>query len=233
VAFITSIWCGLPQTNPLVKLALLILSIVANSAGVERHFSKLGDIYSKKRSQIEPQRAHKTASVQQGLKKEFGVFYKRQKRHFGNDSAPTTTSDSPPVPSGSNDFDDFDDASDTEDIPSINPLLRTLEKAQREDPDLSDDDWNPPEVDAISTTVPAANRSIRLHWGVVELIDLKDVFRGDRFQSETPWGGSLFMFKAAGEENLATEMMRYELDDDRDDDSQPTGSENDPMVIDS
>jgi hypothetical protein len=40
------------------------------------------------------------------------------------------------------------------------------------------------------------------------------------------------MFKVREEQNLVTEMTWYELDDDGDDEEQPTGTENDPTEVD-
>ena len=46
--------------------------MIANSAGTERHFSKLGHIYQDKhRSLLAPERAHKIALVNNAVRSEF------------------------------------------------------------------------------------------------------------------------------------------------------------------
>lgn len=55
--------------NGLVKLAILLLSIVTNSAGSERGFSKFGIFLTKLRSQLSIQKVRKMNIVDMELKR--------------------------------------------------------------------------------------------------------------------------------------------------------------------
>ncbi|KAJ7929821.1 hypothetical protein B0H13DRAFT_1859306 [Mycena leptocephala] len=71
--------------NGLVKLAMWLLSIVANSAGSERGFSKFGIFISKLRSLLSIQKARKMNTVDMDLKRqheELGLTTDRLKRKF-------------------------------------------------------------------------------------------------------------------------------------------------------
>ncbi|KAJ7199027.1 ribonuclease H-like domain-containing protein [Mycena pura] len=77
---------GLPNgRNGLVKLAIWVLSIVANSAGSERGFSKFGLFLTKLRSQLSIQKVRKMTTVDMDLKRqheELGLTTDRIKRKF-------------------------------------------------------------------------------------------------------------------------------------------------------
>jgi hypothetical protein len=64
---LVKIWKLLPTNNPLVKLAILVLSFVPNSASVERLFSKLGDIKTKKRNRMGTKKLRDTAYIKSDL----------------------------------------------------------------------------------------------------------------------------------------------------------------------
>ncbi|KAJ7697906.1 ribonuclease H-like domain-containing protein, partial [Mycena rosella] len=71
--------------NGLVKLAVWVLSIVANSAGSERGFSKFGLFLTKLRSQLSIQKVRKMTTVDMDLKRqheELGLTTDRIKRKF-------------------------------------------------------------------------------------------------------------------------------------------------------
>ncbi|KAJ7238184.1 ribonuclease H-like domain-containing protein [Mycena rebaudengoi] len=73
--------------NGLVKLAIWVLSIVANSAGSERGFSKFGIYLTKLRNQLSIQKVRKMNTVDMNLKqkhKELGLTKERIKRKFAN-----------------------------------------------------------------------------------------------------------------------------------------------------
>ncbi|KAJ7271620.1 ribonuclease H-like domain-containing protein [Mycena rebaudengoi] len=73
--------------NGLVKLAIWLLSIVANSAGSERGFSKFGIYLTKLRSQLSIQKVRKMNTVDMNLKQnheELGLTTERLKRKFIN-----------------------------------------------------------------------------------------------------------------------------------------------------
>lgn len=56
------LWKLLPDNNPLVKLSILILSFILNSASVEQLFSNLGDIKTKKCNQLGTKKLQDTVS---------------------------------------------------------------------------------------------------------------------------------------------------------------------------
>ena len=65
--------------NALVKLAIYILTIIANSAGCERTFSDFGIIHTKPRNKLDAKKVHKTGLVKMDLiqvvaSPEFRVF---------------------------------------------------------------------------------------------------------------------------------------------------------------
>jgi hypothetical protein len=61
------IWKLLPTNNPLVKLAIHVLSFVLNSASVEWLFSKLGDIKTKKFNRMGTKKLWDTAYIKSNL----------------------------------------------------------------------------------------------------------------------------------------------------------------------
>ncbi|KDQ48947.1 hypothetical protein JAAARDRAFT_187260 [Jaapia argillacea MUCL 33604] len=72
--------------NGLVQLAIRILSIVANSAGIERIFSCKGIIQTARRTRLHSDKVHKTVVLKQDLHRrhsEAGLLKPRQKRKFG------------------------------------------------------------------------------------------------------------------------------------------------------
>jgi hypothetical protein len=77
----------LPSENPLVKLAILLLSFVPNSASTERLFSKMGDIKTKKRSRLGIKKLRDVAFVKTELRRghaKAGTARRRLNRYFGN-----------------------------------------------------------------------------------------------------------------------------------------------------
>ncbi|KDQ21329.1 hypothetical protein BOTBODRAFT_123015, partial [Botryobasidium botryosum FD-172 SS1] len=86
------IWRAHYQQNPITKLAVLILSFVCNSAGCERLFSTKGDIHTKKRNRLGPQKVRDTAVVKMDIRREHaqrGLVRQRLKRRFMKEPAPT------------------------------------------------------------------------------------------------------------------------------------------------
>jgi hypothetical protein len=71
--------------NRLVKLAVHILSIVANSAGCERVFSEMGIVQTKHRSRLGLDKVRKTALIRMDIKRHHvaeGLIRPRSKRTF-------------------------------------------------------------------------------------------------------------------------------------------------------
>lgn len=71
--------------NTMVKLAILIFTVIANSAGCERVFSNFGVTHTKRRNKLDPKRVHDMAVVGMQIKREdreLGVARNRKKRKF-------------------------------------------------------------------------------------------------------------------------------------------------------
>ncbi|KDQ11883.1 hypothetical protein BOTBODRAFT_113788, partial [Botryobasidium botryosum FD-172 SS1] len=86
------IWKAHYQQNPITKLAVLILSFVCNSAGCERLFSTKGDIHTKKRNCLGPQKVRDTAVVKMDIRREHaqqGLVHQCLKRRFMKEPAST------------------------------------------------------------------------------------------------------------------------------------------------
>jgi hypothetical protein len=78
--------------NRLVKLAIRILSIIANSGGCERSFSDFGITHTKRRNRLAAEKVHKTSIVKTDLRRAHtaaGLTSKRRKRAFGQDDVPS------------------------------------------------------------------------------------------------------------------------------------------------
>jgi hypothetical protein len=71
--------------NALVKLAILIFAVIANSAGCERVFSSFGVTHTKRRNRLDPKKVHNMAVVGMQIKCEdceLGLARNRKKRKF-------------------------------------------------------------------------------------------------------------------------------------------------------
>jgi hypothetical protein len=97
--------------NGLVKLAIHLLSIIANSAGCERAFSNFGIIHTKPCNKLSAEKVHKTGVVKMELCRshvEAGLTHTRRKRAFGeidNPEEPPQSTDSPAVHTDESDLD--------------------------------------------------------------------------------------------------------------------------------
>jgi hypothetical protein len=84
---IVKIWELLPPANPLVKLAIRLLSFVPSSASIERLFSLMGDMKTKKRNKMTTKKLQDVTYVKSDLRRrqaKDGTARGRLKRHFGN-----------------------------------------------------------------------------------------------------------------------------------------------------
>lgn len=78
-------------TNPLPKLAIHLLSVIANSAGTERNFSNFGNIRTIHRHRLATAKIHKTNVLRMDLRREHaaaGLLTSRGKRKLGVDEEP-------------------------------------------------------------------------------------------------------------------------------------------------
>lgn len=80
--------------NCLVRLAIRILSVIANSGGCERAFSDFGITHTKLRNKLNAEKVHKTSVVKMDRRQshsEAGLLRARRKRKFGVDNEPSPT----------------------------------------------------------------------------------------------------------------------------------------------
>ncbi|KAJ6572960.1 hypothetical protein B0H10DRAFT_2444256 [Mycena sp. CBHHK59/15] len=143
-------------TGELAQMALHIIAMIANSGGNERAFSVLGRTYSDKtRNLLNPERAHKSLSVQRDLIDNFPSTKRRRQRHIPFVQLRAD------VKSGAENI-----IPDDEEEPAngnITELTRHLDELS-EDGDAGDDTFPEPEI-AQAIQQP----SIRLHFGTEEL----------------------------------------------------------------
>ncbi|KAL1711350.1 hypothetical protein EV715DRAFT_215408 [Schizophyllum commune] len=228
-----NVWKNVPRKDPLRKLALVVLSIVANSAGAERHFSKLGHIYQDKhRNLLHPERAHKTAIVRNSIRDSFPLKA-RAKREF-IPTMPSSTSGQAAKPDNGSESDDDEEAEDEGDIRAA--VARGLRPVPEDGEELPEgfDDASP------ATSDDAERRTrIRLHFGLEELIPLGDIFdfgtseeEEEEEREESPWGGSLWMYKKLAEQAVEKEMETWDLDVSSPSVDTNVGSGDAPMEID-
>lgn len=93
------LWNTVDPENPLAQLAKRVLSFCPSSASVERLFSSMGNIKTKKRNRMLPQKLRDLAFLQLELRQQQarnGLVRQRLKRTLGNEE--TTSSPVQPVP---------------------------------------------------------------------------------------------------------------------------------------
>ncbi|OSD05874.1 hypothetical protein PYCCODRAFT_1404696 [Trametes coccinea BRFM310] len=89
--------------NGIVKLAIRLLSIVANSAGVECAFSDFGRTHTKGRNRLNPEIVHNTGMLRMAIRREHaaaGRLPRRLKRKLGADYEPLNSDVHHPGASG-------------------------------------------------------------------------------------------------------------------------------------
>lgn len=77
---------------PLVQLTIQLLNFVPNSASTERVFSTMGDIKTKKRNRLAPQKTRNTAFLKLEIRRQHaidGVACKHVKRQYGQETQAT------------------------------------------------------------------------------------------------------------------------------------------------
>lgn len=76
--------------NGVVKLAIRLLSVIANSGGCERVFSEFGITHTKRRNKLSPELVHKTAVLKAEMRRAHaaaGLLKSRKARVFGENGA--------------------------------------------------------------------------------------------------------------------------------------------------
>lgn len=83
-----------PGRNGVVKLAIRILSVIANSGGPERVFSDFGSVHTKIRNRLSGDAVGKMTTVRMSIRREHaaaGIVPQRLKRKLGLDYEPDST----------------------------------------------------------------------------------------------------------------------------------------------
>ena len=195
--------------NRLVKLAVYVLSIVANSAGCERAFSHMGLVQTATRSKLSIDKVRKTTIIGMDLKRshiEAGLVHTRECRDF---SMPETSG------SGATGIgEDSEATAEVEDleIPDFDQLARELIEDASEDVEELDADEDPP---LIPLTIRLPLQAI--HSALQEMpptrsaatkIPLKSLFV---FPENLDTTSELAYFWKGGIQNLEKEMTVHEI----------------------
>jgi len=203
--------------NGLVKLAVRILTVIANSAGCERAFSDFGVIHTKPCNKLSAEKVHKTSTLKMDLRRshiEAGFIRPRRKRMFGEiddaDSEPAEAA----VPNAENsNFDDLtrrlvraSEAADEDDDSDDLHIIPTIRVPPRPQPANSEP----------STTVTQRPPS--------HLIPLKSLF-DYTMDSDANAGAGLDFYWKGGLKNLNRELAAYELLCEEEDENVPDGDE--------
>jgi hypothetical protein len=192
---LVDVWHGIDNgkasgRNSLVKFAIHMLSIVVNSAGCERVFSRFGITHTKRRSRLSLEKVQKTAIVKMDLQRshvEAGLIHRRCKRKFGaafeEDSTSPTAASAPPGTSASRDIgnaeednrgeEDDEEEDDGEDVADFEGLAEKLiSAAEADDRDDNESETTTPAHQNSSTM----NSTSGLNTSRKILIPLKDLF---------------------------------------------------------
>lgn len=151
--------------NGLVQMALIILSVVLNSAATKRVFSQFGIIHSKYHNRIHPDKVRKITLVKADIAREFGIP-KQSKRKFAsledfeqndndkaNPSPPSTSTPLAPVhatPAAASMADDDDTAALA--IPHQHLFVATAGELMQEAGDKDKEAGNEPQTSPATTS---------------------------------------------------------------------------------
>jgi hypothetical protein len=187
---LVEVWHGIDNgktsgRNSLVKFAIHMLSIVVNSAGCERVFSRFGITHTKHRSRLSLEKVQKTAIVKMDLQRshvEAGLIHRRCKRKFGaafeEDSTSPTAASAPPSTSASRDIGNAeehevegdDDEEDVADFEGLAEKLISAAEADDKDNNESETTTPVPQNSSSTNSISGPNTSRKI------LIPLKDLF---------------------------------------------------------
>ena len=198
---------GRAGRNRLTKLAIHILSVVANSAGCERAFSHMGLAHTTIRSRLGIEKVRKATMVGMDLKRthiEAGLLRGRGKRSFTSETGEPESQledDSAAVELG--------DLEDPLDFDQLSEQLIAGAVSANADEDIGDADANAPA--SLTITVPPLNPAIRLAPVPVKVsIPLRTLFKYPT-NVELPSADGMNAFWNGGIKNLEKEMEAYEL----------------------
>jgi len=189
--------------NRLVKLAIHILSIIANSAGCERAFSHMGLVQTATRSRLSVDKVRKTTIVGMDIKRshiEAGLVQKRERREFkmpgtGNDAdggCVTELSD-----------DEIEDVLDFDQL--AEQLIEDAASNNVDEPDTDEEFPLPPLT--IRLPLHAIQAALQTTLSAAPKIPLKSLFI---FPEDSSAPSEMEYFWKGGIQNLDKEMEVYE-----------------------
>ena len=168
--------------NSIVKLAMYILSVIANSAGTERAFSDFGITHTKRRNKLDPEKVHKTGVLKMDLQRahnEAGLTRSRRKRVFGEVDEPSRATEA--VVPGDEDL-EFHDLE-----------TQLIQDAEAADVDVAEEDMLIPPILPPTTVLP-----LKIPLSLL-------------FDYATPSGSGLEFYWKGGLKNLEQELAAYDL----------------------
>lgn len=190
--------------NTLVRLAIHLLSVIANSAGCKRAFSTFGITHTKIRNKLSAEKVHKTAVVKMDIRRahaQAGLLRPRQKQKFGEESPSSSSSDANDHPFARPPTITPNEHSDTDSDPTnFNEMVNGLIADSRSADNESDFDFDLPILEASSVC--------RNPRPAIAAITLEKLFI---FPSD-PSEPALFEFYwKGGVQNLEAELQAYDL----------------------
>jgi hypothetical protein len=190
--------------NRLTKLAIHVLSVVANSAGCERAFSHMGLVHTGIRSRLGIEKVRKATTVGMDIKRvhaEAGLLRSQGKRSFTSEGGAELAGDN------------LDDIEDPLNFDQLSNHLIAGAASANGDKDVGDiDNDEPPHRPVLTINVPPLNPATRLASSVpVKVtIPLRILFRYPA-ECDPPSDEGLNTFWKGGIHNLEKEMEAYEL----------------------
>ncbi|KAF8689801.1 hypothetical protein RHS03_09018, partial [Rhizoctonia solani] len=207
-----AIWSTLPcpgtvntGCHQLACLARLILLIVANSAGCERLFSRMGNIHTKLRNQFNFKRVHDIATVAMDIDAQHQAAALRTASETEEPTLDLLPD--PPFETIPNN-DSIDSGDEEEEEPgeqNLTTLATQFNQALHED---SDGDEELPVPSAVSSQTHTRPRRLRLYFSKAHAIPLSEVFNFSGSVEGVDEG--LGVFWKFGVSNLAKERDVYE-----------------------
>lgn len=208
--------------NSLTKLAIHVLSVVANSAGCERAFSHMGLVHTGIRSKLKVEKVRKTTMVGMDLKRMHlgaGLLHNRDKRNFTGftqqDNQEPDAPDGPDHPDISNGDDSDHDLLDFNQLSQqliMGAASANVDKDIGDDNDDGDNDEPPP---PIRITIPPLNSATHDEHRATPVkktsIPLKILFNYPAAAIDPLDESGMNSFWKGGIQNLEKEMEACEL----------------------
>jgi hypothetical protein len=208
--------------NRLTKLAIHILSVVANSAGCERAFSHMGLVHTAIRSKLSIEKVRKATIVGMDLKRmhtEAGLLRTQAKRSFNFGSEAQKDAE----PSVDSDDQDLGDINDPLDFDQLSERLIAGAASASGDKDVGDVDASDDSDELPSTIMPvppltitipplnSATRSVQSNTlaPVIVSIPLRILFKYP--PEKDPPSDGMNTFWRGGIQNLDRELEAYDL----------------------